>query len=173
MSGRITAGGNVGALWYVSPIDFALFTNGKFSADVTALNPLSQADVGYIGAIGAIGRISGILKAEQAIGLLRSGADVIAAETAPSLGGIIEDDPTLLEEYPVPGTPDSIAIDILNLLALDYAAVLTDKAAVIAQMAQMVNDQAIAYTAQGDELDDVRGQVLPLTRMPSSNYKHH
>ena len=98
---------------------------------------------------------------------------MIAAETAPSLGGIIEDDPTLLEEYPVPGTPDSIAIDILNLLALDYAAVLTDKAAVIAQIWQMVNDQAIAYTVKENPAWMDPRSSEPLTRMPSSNYKHH
>jgi hypothetical protein len=161
LTGTIEAGRNVGLFGAGLPTSpgYPVFSYGQISADIDALNPAGLTGGGHIGSVAAWGSIGGQFEAADTIHEVRSGDAVSATLIAPNVPVPIEFDATILTQYALPTTPESVAGQVMAQATSDYAAVLATKAQVATQITGLLAEFAAEKAAEAVRLADTIAQA--------------
>ena len=179
ITGVIDANRNVGGYDDHTPAIFdetrypVIFAGGAINADIYARNTSHQPIGGKIGSVGAHGDIHGLFKAESAIDEVFSSGDIDAILDAPFVAGTRDNDPSVITDYPLPATPDSVKPQVLADAALVHAEVLADVDAVFTATDELMAAIAALEAEVHDSVATTRTEIALANESTKKEIEEH
>ena len=120
---------------------------------------VSDPKIGHVREVIAWGSIDQAITATESIDLVRAGGDIDASLNAPVIGSVIENDPTVETDFPLPDVPESIRDEILAELAATLAELEADRADAETEIEDASAAFATSRQETADAINEARGET--------------